>query len=195
MLKNKHVIAALIITPLLSILGYFAVDFLVTEKPQAAVSGQTYELVAKPACRYASGHCSLVNGAFALDLTGVIGAGGRLFLQLRSVFPLQGGKIAIVDQQNPNAAPVDLLPRDDSGLRWSIALPGNVSPEHHLQLAVSARDSLYFGETVLAFTRYETAFGMDFREKPAGEDDAMEAREGVLQDGALQEAASQVGAE
>ena len=68
MWKNKHVIIALLVAPVLAIIAWFAVDRMVAEEPQAAQAGGAYELVAKPNCRYASGECELVNNEFRLEL-------------------------------------------------------------------------------------------------------------------------------
>ncbi|MGY0646152.1 MAG: hypothetical protein ACW7DN_16410, partial [Paraglaciecola chathamensis] len=62
MFKNKHIITALIVTPLLAIAGYFATDYIVSERPQQAQQGGQYQLAALPNCRYASGKCGLKNG-------------------------------------------------------------------------------------------------------------------------------------
>lgn len=163
MFRNKHVIAALIITPILSVLGYFAVDHLVAEKPHAARSGESYELAPRSSCRYTSGHCALVNGEFKLDIEGRYADNGTLALTLRSTHPLQGGRVAVVDQPDAVAEPVALVATDDSQQAWRAVVPAPDSADALMRVAVSADDSLYFGESGLAFTHYETSFGRDFR--------------------------------
>lgn len=163
MLKNKHVIAALIITPILSVLGYFAVDFLVTEKPHAAKPGATYELVARSSCRYASGHCVLANGEFKLDIKAQFQPDGRLLLSMSSSFPLDGTKVAVVDNADSEAEPVDMQPQGDSRQQWQLMLPAPVGENGLLRLVAAANDSIYFGESGLKFAHYETSFGEDFR--------------------------------
>ena len=61
-LKNKHTVMAMIITPMLAVIAYFATDHLVSEPPQEARPGQSYKLAAKSNCRYQSGICTLKNG-------------------------------------------------------------------------------------------------------------------------------------
>jgi len=58
-LKNKHLVIAMLVAPVLAVLSYFALDVLVGERPKPAEEGQSYPLVEKPDCRYASGHCGL----------------------------------------------------------------------------------------------------------------------------------------
>ena len=69
MFKNKHVIIALIVTPILAALAWIGVGQLMGEKPHAARPGQSYPLVEKSNCRYESGACDLENEDFLLRLT------------------------------------------------------------------------------------------------------------------------------
>lgn len=163
MFKNKHVIAALIITPILSVLGYFAVDALVTEKPHKAIEGQSYELVARSSCRYASGRCVMANGDFKLDIGAEYQPDGRLKLSLLSVFPLEGGKIAIVDNANNPGEPIDMHMQDTTGQHWSATMAAPASDDSLMRLVVVAKDSIYFGESPIVFSHYQTGFGEDFR--------------------------------
>lgn len=163
MFKNKHVIAALIITPILSVLGYFAVDFLVTEKPHAAKPGETYQLVARSSCRYASGNCVLANGEFKLEIKAEYQSGGMMLLSMTSVFPLEATKVAIVEREDQAGMPVDMKALDISRQQWQVMLPAPGGDEGFLRLVATANDSTYFGESGMAFTRYETSFGEDFR--------------------------------
>jgi len=82
--KNKHVITAMIVAPILAIVSYYAVDLMVKEQPKAAVEGQAYKLIAKSNCRYSSGACDLVNGDFKSTVTVAQGAGFNT-LQITSV--------------------------------------------------------------------------------------------------------------
>ena len=49
--KNKHVLIATLMAPVLALIAYFGVNALVGEKPHAAEAGQSYVLVEKPNCR------------------------------------------------------------------------------------------------------------------------------------------------
>ena len=54
-LKNKHLLTASLVAPILALMSYFAIDALVGETPHAAEEGQSYQLVEKQNCRYNSG--------------------------------------------------------------------------------------------------------------------------------------------
>ncbi len=155
LLKNRHVLTAAIVTPILALVSYFAVDFIAGEKPQAAEKGQSYRLVEKPNCRYDSGRCGLKNGAFELNLIVENPAGNRPVLKLNSVYPLDGVMVAMLEKENIEEAPREMIPRGEEGLAWSIELEP-FDPEHdRLRLAASARDSLYFGDVALKFAMQE----------------------------------------
>lgn len=159
---NKHVITALIVTPILAILGYFAVDVLVREKPHSAVDGGSYPLVAKSNCRYTSGHCEMKNGALNVRIDPQFNDDGTLTLTLYSNQPLQSAQFAVADMDQDNSQPTTWSATDAQGTQWSatIAVP---QPKQHLQLVVNASDSLFYGETGLAFLNYEASFDEDFR--------------------------------
>ena len=151
MFKNKHIIVAMIVAPILAVIAYLATDSLVGEKPHKAEAGKSYSLVALPNCRYPSGHCTLKNAEFSIDLK--VGQAGvnRMTLSLESKHPLQGVKAALV------------VATDDTALHWTVDLSGDHSELSRLRLVVAAADSFYYGETGLAFIDYQTSFGEDFR--------------------------------
>lgn len=163
MFRNKHVLAALIIAPILSILTYFAMDHLVSEKPKPAVEGSSYELIAKSNCRYASGLCALENGNFKVLLRATYLVDGGLVLSIESAFPLQGGGIALVENSDEVGEPVVLQTEDKEKLNWSVTLPKPQSKDSLIQVALAADDSLYYAQTGLLFSHYQTKFGEDFR--------------------------------
>ena len=68
MFKNKHVVIAMLVAPVLSILAWLAVDYFISERPHVAESGATYALIAKSNCRYDSGQCDLENSDFSLSM-------------------------------------------------------------------------------------------------------------------------------
>ena len=69
MFTNKHIIVALLVTPVLAVLAWFAVGAFVGEKPQQAAPGQSYPLVERSNCRYDSGQCDLHNEDLQLSIT------------------------------------------------------------------------------------------------------------------------------
>ena len=52
--KNKHVVVALIVAPILAILSWYATGFIVDEKEHAMKDGAIYTLVVRPNCRWAN---------------------------------------------------------------------------------------------------------------------------------------------
>ncbi len=163
MLKNKHVIIALIVTPILAVIAYFAVDTLVKETPHVAKSGGTYALVSLPNCRYPSGHCTLKNNEFKLELS-VEEVGVNVFtLNMASEYPLQGAKVALVEAASETGSPLEMQSIDANQQQWNAKLAGNLNPNSIIQLVVAANDAFYYGETELVFSQYETSFGKDFR--------------------------------
>ena len=161
MFTNKHVIAALLITPVLAILAYFAVDAMVSESPHLAIVGESYPLVAKPNCRYSSGRCSLKNGDFEVHLT--LEEKETLVLTLESDFPLQGGRASLIQAELDNTEPLELLPVDSGKTRWQASYDIPYTGAEKLRVVVNHNGTYYFGETVAAFAHYEPGFGKDFR--------------------------------
>lgn len=163
-LKNKHVVVALIVTPILAVLGYLAVDAMVAETPHAAKAGQQYELVSKPNCRYSSGICGLKNGEFELTLTAKWQDQRRMLLTLESVHPLDGAMVAAVETPADNREPVEMYPENRDRQTWTLELMNPNLEQGRLRLAVSSNKTLYYGDAAMKFAQYETAFGHDFRQ-------------------------------
>ncbi|MGB3622346.1 hypothetical protein FT643_07425 [Ketobacter sp. MCCC 1A13808] len=163
MFKNKHVVVAMIVSPILAIIAYFAVDMMVGEKPKQAQAGQSYSLAALPNCRYPSGHCTLKNGSFEVDIKSEEVGVNVLTLHLTSKHVLQGAKAALVTSPDQAGEPADMTAEDESGFKWRIELEGEQTDDAMIRLVVAAESALYFGETGLAFVQYQTSFGKDFR--------------------------------
>lgn len=161
MFKNKHIIAALLISPILAILAYFAVDALVSETPHSAMPGTSYELIAKPNCRYASGRCSFKNGDMEIHLT-LTEMGDQVRLNLESVVPLDGVKIALVQGEEAKE-PQALTPLNTEHRIWQTTFDIAYTAEEMLYMVATTGDVFYYGETVAPFGHYETSFGKDFR--------------------------------
>ncbi|MFA7552760.1 MAG: hypothetical protein WCY88_00830 [Spongiibacteraceae bacterium] len=162
MFKNKHVISALIITPLLAIIAYFSVDYLVSEQPKPALVGGHYELAQLPNCRYASGQCGLKNGNFKLVVTGAAEE-GDLSLQIESVFPLEEAFASIAINPSDVPGPVPMRSVSDDGKTWAVNLTTLLPEDKYLRIAVMAESAVYYAETKMPFLNYETSFKKDFR--------------------------------
>ncbi|WP_100753688.1 hypothetical protein [Vibrio salilacus] len=158
MFKNKHLIIALLIAPILSIIAYFGTDVALSEKPHAAQEGKSYKLAAKSNCRYTSGLCDMNNGEFKVQFRSEKRTAQSLDLSLKSAFPLEGVKLSLVAQQEQIAQPIDMQATDSSGKTWFISLPTSASEESWLRVAIQADGALYYGETQTPFVRYETLF-------------------------------------
>lgn len=155
LLKNKHVLTAAIVTPILVLVSYFAIDFIAGEKPHVAKQGQSYRLVEKPNCRYNSGRCGLKNGDFELDLVVESPASNKPLLKISSVHPLDGVMVALLENEKNEQSPREMIPKGEGGLAWSIELEPFDPDYDRLRLAASARESLYFGDVALKFTIQE----------------------------------------
>lgn len=163
MVKNKHIITALIVTPILAVIAYFAVDFFLSERPQQAESGGQYQLVQLPNCRYASGQCGLKNGNFKLIVTGIADS-GSLLLKVKSVFSLDEAYVSVVREPAETVGPTKaMLPVTADGKEWRVNLMVIDPDQQYLRLAVTVEDAVYYAETAMPFLNYETSFKKDFR--------------------------------
>lgn len=155
MFKNKHVIIALLVAPILSLLAFFGVDAVVSEKPHKAVAGASYELIAKPNCRYESGLCGLKNGDVEIVLRAVFTENDDIELWLDSPENTDGVKVALVDS---GAGPFSMLAVNEQASSWRIKLARPRSSESKLQLAVSIQETLYFAEVTTIFMQHKPLF-------------------------------------
>ncbi|WP_282177868.1 hypothetical protein [Vibrio nereis] len=158
MFKNKHLIIALLIAPILSIIAYFGTDMAISEKPHAAQEGETYKLISKSNCRYTSGLCGMENGDFKVLFRSEKLTQKNLELSMEAKFPLEGVKLSLVDEQDKTGKPIDMTAAGNEGKNWYITLPKPASPESWLRVAIQADGTLYYGETQTAFVKYETLF-------------------------------------
>lgn len=160
---NRHVVVAMLVAPVLAIIAWFAIDSLVAEKPQVAQLGQTYALASLPNCRYPSGHCTMKNEDFEVDIKPITEGTDMQGLELQSKHPLQWVKGAVVHNEQDTGTPVDFIVLDELGLKWQLDISGQHDDKALLRIAASANGSFYYGESGLAFVDYETGFGKDFR--------------------------------
>lgn len=164
LLTNKHVLVAMIVSPILAIITYFGIDYVVKEKPHVAKEGVSYPLLAKSNCRYSSGQCNLENSDFKASLV-VKDVDGRPALYLDSNHPLDGVMVGIaekgVDLQQIQPKPMTI--HAESNQNWILPLDIKVDETTTLAIAIAANGSQYFGETIMAFSKYEAIFKEDFR--------------------------------
>lgn len=145
MRTDKHIIVALLITPVLAILAWLAMDQLVGEKASPALAGSSYPLAEQSNCRYSSGRCELANGDFQLALEMVAGE-----LRLSSSHPLDGVLLSV---RSPalNLPPVTMNAIDQSRLHWRIPLARTPRAGERIRVAVRADGSAYFGEASITW--------------------------------------------
>ena len=163
-LKNKHLILAMFIAPVLAVIAYFAVDQTVSEKPHTAVAGSSYKLAAKSNCRYKSGSCTLENGDVEVKLRVEIIDNSRATVFLSSVIPLQNALVSFVDDpgyDTVNAEPTPMLTSLEQPGVWSASFNNVPSDKSILRLAVSISDTVYYAETTAIFIEYETSFSQE----------------------------------
>jgi len=149
MFTNKHVIIAMIVAPVLSILAWFAVGNFTGEKPQVAEAGKSYPLIEKSNCRYASGVCDLENEDFKLVLFFEDGVSGQQ-LVLRASHPLEG-VVMSVSLPDSNEKPGAMRATDGQGLEWRLALNDRPAKDKRIRLVASAAGTSYFGEAGTVF--------------------------------------------
>ncbi len=153
MFKNKHVIIAMIVTPILSILAWVAVGQFMGEQPKAAKPGQSYPLVEKSNCRYASGACDLENEDFRLRLSLTDGITGPEFI-LSASHPLEGVVLAVAPSDS-DTVPAAMRASDGQGLEWRMALAGMPAENERIRLVARAGGSSYFADAATAFLQTE----------------------------------------
>jgi len=150
MWKNKHVVVALLVAPVLAILSWFAVDRFVAEQPHAAKPGAVYTLAARSNCRYASGRCDLHNEDFQLTLARGYRDGIET-LELESRHALSAAVVATGASVASLSGPRAMEPVDDDGASWSLPAGDSVGEDGVLRLAVVAGQSSYFAELSTVF--------------------------------------------
>ena len=108
--KNKHVVVALIVAPILAILSWYATGFIVDEKEHAMKDGAIYTLVVRPNCRWTSGKCTLSNSDLQIDITGKY-TSHTLELDIKS--PVQLSEIKIAYDKNDKPQPMAYDSKND----------------------------------------------------------------------------------
>ena len=143
---NKHVVIALIVAPILSILAWFAVGEFAGEKAKPARWGESYPLVEKSNCRYESGRCELANEGFKLTLEVTRGTD----LLLASAHPLRRVMITVGDptQERP---PVAMTAVDGAGLKWQYPMTAMPGSADRIRLVATTEHNAYFGDAATVF--------------------------------------------
>ena len=169
--SNKHVVAALIISPILAVLSYFAVDHVLVEPPQLAQAGQSYPLQAKSNCRYQSGRCDLRNADFQVSLTVTTFEDSnkieRQLLQLSTSHAVQDIKVGFrninSERENASAEPQSMSRAGDTKKTWSHIMPMAASVNTQLMIVIFSNGVRYYADTTMGFSEYKTSFNKNFK--------------------------------
>ena len=155
MWKNKHVIIALIVAPILAVLAWFAVGTIAGEKAQVAKPGAAYPLVARSNCRWESGECDLVNNDLKMTILPLELGAQYTRLSLDSEFPLAQATFALLSGDNEVYASAEHDASPDAAAQMTVTIPAFADPEAMLRVAVTVQESLYFAEVPVVFMRPE----------------------------------------
>ena len=140
----------MLVAPVLAVISWFAVDRIVRPAPLAAQAGQSFPLLARSNCRYASGQCTLFNGDFRVDLHV-----RESRLVLVSEMPISAARVALVDSAGAMVFEADLLQATEP--QPGLVLPSNPGSIAAVHLALNSAGVLYFVETQSAFLMPEVA--------------------------------------
>ncbi|MFK7977285.1 MAG: hypothetical protein AB8C02_14210 [Halioglobus sp.] len=157
MFSNKHIVLALLVTPVLAVMAWYLTGHLFGEQPHPAVEGGTYPLVEQSNCRYPSGRCDLRNAELRVSIVATGDPASGTFL-LTAQPGIDAAFLAFAPALNDNdLAPTPMQPLDEEGLRWQVKLaePRILNPRFYL--VVTAQGAHWYGE-----------FGATFMSKEAG---------------------------
>jgi hypothetical protein len=155
MWKNKHVVIALIVAPILAVLAWIAVGQIAGEKAHVAKPGAAYPLVARSNCRWESGECELVNNDVKMTIVPLELGTQSTRLSLDSEFPLAEATFALLTGGNEVVAKAEHDASLDAAAQMTVTIPAFADPEAMLRVAVTVQDSLYFAEVPVVFMRPE----------------------------------------
>ena len=155
MWKNKHVVIAMLVAPLLAIIAWYGVDSIVAERAESAKPGEHYPLVARSNCRYESGQCDLVNNDFKLVILAVEVQSGKTVLALESEFPLVSARLSLVSGDNEVLANAVPGSPPEMAAQWIITIASGATPAALLRVAVTVQQSIYFAEVPVTFLQHE----------------------------------------
>ena len=159
-LKNKHVILAMFVAPVLAIIAYFATDYVVSEKPRQAQQGNSYKLAAKSNCRYQSGQCTLYNGDVEVNVRAERINGSLIELSLHANMPLQNVLVSSV-VATEETDPVVMQPAVSEENTWRAKIDIFDVEKSALRLVLELSGLLFYAETPAVFIDYDTTFSRD----------------------------------
>ena len=150
MFRNKHLVVAMLVAPVLAIMAWFAVDYFIGERPHAAKDGATYTLIAKSNCRYDSGQCDLENSDFKLSIRPTSSTASSVHLEMTSAFPLRSATLGLVSDGTA-APPSPMEPATEDTLLWTTRIDRPQSENSTIRVAVTAQGATWYAEVPTVF--------------------------------------------
>jgi len=159
-LKNKHMVLAMFVAPVLAIIAYFATDYVVSEKPHAARQGTSYKLAAKSNCRYQSGQCTLHNGDVEVNVRAERITGSLIELSLQANMPLKNALVSsvVADEETD---PLVMQPAVSEENTWRAKFDIVDAQKSTLRFVLELSGLLFYAETPAVFIDYDTSFSRD----------------------------------
>ena len=159
-LKNKHMVLAMFVAPVLAIIAYFATDYVVSEKPHAARQGTSYKLAAKSNCRYQSGQCTLHNGDVEVNVRAERITGSLIELSLQANMPLKNALVSsvVADEETD---PLVMQPAVSEENTWRAKFHIVDAQKSTLRFVLELSGLLFYAETPAVFIDYDTSFSRD----------------------------------
>ncbi len=140
----------MLVAPVLAIIAWFAVDYLVAERPHAAQEGAAYTLVAKSNCRYASGQCDLENADFRLSIRPTMQAATSIAIVVTSSHALDAATVGLVENGTASE-PIRFTRTSDQGMEWQGLVTPPTKPDASLRIAVTAQGATWYAEVPVVF--------------------------------------------
>jgi hypothetical protein len=124
------------------------------EKAAPAQRGESYPLVEKSNCRYASGFCELVNEDITLTLRMDASVGKAI--ELTASHTLDAALMS-VSLASDDPGPRAMRSLDASGRRWALPLSDTPSPLERIRVLISVAGSAYFADASTTFLQNKDA--------------------------------------
>ena len=158
--KNKHMILAMFIAPVLAIIAYFATDHIVSEKPHKVQQGKTYKLAGNPNCRYPSGRCTLRNGDIEVNIRLERISNATFKLVMQSNTPVQHA-LASFAKDRTEPQPTTLYRSAADTETWNAEFGQGDVENSTMRLVLEISDTIFYAETPAVFIDYETTFSRE----------------------------------
>ncbi|MEM7277507.1 MAG: hypothetical protein AAF385_05215 [Pseudomonadota bacterium] len=153
MWRNRHVVTALLVAPILALIAYFAVDAMITPNAEALVQGKSYPLKEHSNCRRAGGLCTLSNNELRVQLVAKR-EGGLLQLKVALDQLADQAVLALLDDSGQELGPHVLARErtidDEEGSRFTKAVDLDTGLSG-LRLVVVVRGANFYASTSGAF--------------------------------------------